>query len=243
MALTNGQKIFWGITALTVIAGGTGLYLWLKPPSTKDNGQHPNLDNAGNLIDATKDQDGNVISPYTPPSSGGGLSTIWGDDSFPLKRGSKGDRVKTIQRKAGFTGADLDGKLGKDTEHFIIVQGYHLPLSESDFKTMTGTSSSTTTTTTTTPPSSTAGAGVAKVGSTLIAKQEIFVYKDAAGTKLTGTWGGWYSFPKGTRVGKITGGIGSTKWKVENWSASSDNLPSDVTTFYITPIPSMYTIS
>jgi peptidoglycan hydrolase-like protein with peptidoglycan-binding domain len=64
--------------------------------------------------DVNQDDDKNIPPTPDKPNSGGGGSAPKKD--FPIRRGSKGDLVKTLQAKLGFTGKDVDGDFGKKTE-------------------------------------------------------------------------------------------------------------------------------
>jgi hypothetical protein len=64
--MTTKTKIivFTSLTAILVIAGYFGVrYLKNKKP------KHSNIDKAGNLIDPSKDMDGNPVIKYTPPAA------------------------------------------------------------------------------------------------------------------------------------------------------------------------------
>jgi peptidoglycan hydrolase-like protein with peptidoglycan-binding domain len=61
-------------------------------------------------------QDDNKDNKTDPDKKSGGGSTTTPKKDFPLRRGSKGDLVKTLQAKLGFSGKDVDGDFGRKTE-------------------------------------------------------------------------------------------------------------------------------
>ena len=69
MAINKGKVIFWSIVVAAVGAGG--FFAW-KHFSKGVAEKHINVDKDGNLIDPTKDQDGNVIKPVGGGGAGGG---------------------------------------------------------------------------------------------------------------------------------------------------------------------------
>lgn len=77
-----------------------------------------------------------IKKPTTPIPSGSNTSD-WIKESFPLTRWMYGNHIKNIQSALG--GLTVDGELGPKTEAAIVAAGYTMPLSQSDYNTITGT--------------------------------------------------------------------------------------------------------
>lgn len=91
--MSTGKKVFMWVAPAVLI--GTIIYFLNKKK--------------GKAIDDTKV----VADPNVPKSS----SSTSSSDSFPLKQGSRGERVKILQR---IIGADVDGIFGPNTENALI---------------------------------------------------------------------------------------------------------------------------
>lgn len=76
MAINKGKVIFWSLTVAVIGVGGFFAY---RHFFGNKSGGHSNLDRKGNLIDPTKDQDGNAIKP-----SGGGGGTGYNPPPKPM---------------------------------------------------------------------------------------------------------------------------------------------------------------
>lgn len=77
-----------------------------------------------------------VKKPTTPIPAGSNTSN-WIKESFPLTRWMYGNNIKNVQSALG--GLKADGELGPKTEAAIVAAGYTMPLSQSDYNTITGT--------------------------------------------------------------------------------------------------------
>lgn len=75
-------------------------------------------------------EDPNESNTPVPPGS---PTTQWVPESFPLNLSMYGSKIKALQGKFGFTGNDLDGQLGPQTQAAIIATGKAFPLSLSDY--------------------------------------------------------------------------------------------------------------
>lgn len=132
---------------------GIKLFKNHKTKTTDDNS------NENNDVD-TETTNQNPTKPVVHSS----LPSAHANSSFPLRFGSKGDRVLRLQRAlittygAGvFEKYGADGYFGKELESVLRNKGYQLPLSESDFNKITQEkklSTSSTTIQTQTPPQS-----------------------------------------------------------------------------------------
>ncbi len=125
MTRTNKVLIVLGLAVVV-----TGVYLFANRKPDLSMGK-PNLDKDGNIIDMTKDADGNTIEqkPYheSPSPTPGGGST---GDNFPLGVGSRGPNVKALQSALKIT---ADGAFGNQTKAAVISAGYSVPVSKIDF--------------------------------------------------------------------------------------------------------------
>lgn len=99
--MKKGTKITLGI--LTAVGAGVGIYFLGKKLKWWGKSQY----------DPTT-----ILDPSTG-SSGGGGGITWTDDSFPLKKGSKGENVKVVQKylnsTAGNYKLEVDGYYGQKT--------------------------------------------------------------------------------------------------------------------------------
>lgn len=108
------NKKWWIIGGLIVIGAGVGAYFLFRKPKE---------DKEGNKKDDEEDEDDvneNVIS--RPPLNASETST-----GFPIKKGSRGDKVKELQNHLICLGRDLgragaDGIWGELTEQAMLKQ-------------------------------------------------------------------------------------------------------------------------
>lgn len=80
------------------------------------------------------------------PKSNPGLPAARISDTFPLRYGSKGDKIRSLQQALIRTyGAGIlarygaDGQFGKELESALRSKGYGIPVQQSDYEKITGT--------------------------------------------------------------------------------------------------------
>jgi hypothetical protein len=142
------------MTTLTVGAAGVMGYFGWQYYKKKKAAKNYNLDNEILKIHPTPaDTTHHTTDTYTPPviipeTKGGGKTkknTVRsGNDEFPLKKGSKGDKVRQLQQalidKYGSSilpkyGADAD--FGSETQNALKKKGLAITVSESTFNVIT----------------------------------------------------------------------------------------------------------
>lgn len=94
-------------------------------------------------------EDPNDTNTPTPPGS---PSTKWVPETPPYNLAMWGPKIKALQAVLGFTGTDVDGKLGPKTRDAIVAKGYAFPLSQADYDKIMGTTTGTGNGSTVTPP-------------------------------------------------------------------------------------------
>lgn len=111
--MTKNQKtLMWIFIGLAIIIGGSVIwYFFLRDecdPLQKGYTKKGKLNDKCGSADPQKD---NIPAPS---------GSQWvPDTSFPLKRGSWGERVKAVQKALGFTASQQDGKFGPMTENAV----------------------------------------------------------------------------------------------------------------------------
>lgn len=78
--------------------------------------------------------DPNKTNTPLPP---GATSPRWVPESFPLAIGMYGSKIQALQTALGIT---PDGKFGTQTNGAIVAKGYSVPLSQTDYNAIVGTS-------------------------------------------------------------------------------------------------------
>jgi hypothetical protein len=127
-------KVF--IYALAVAALGGGSYLAYDRLRKKKFAEQ-------NLIPADRDSDTIIINNSLPVSYGNSSASklpTSGGDNFPLKRGSKGTRVRMLQQALSKTSPSIlvDGIFGAQTAGALKAAGYPEIVDDAVFATITG---------------------------------------------------------------------------------------------------------
>lgn len=131
MELTTGQKVLLvtGVTAVVLVSGYFFVY---KPYIATKPGDQPGNDggdNSGSNDAQASTTGGNSgASPSTKNTPSGGFSGHQGiyNDAWPLKKGSRGENVKRLQRalkkyygSVGGNEIDVDGVYGAGTAKWV----------------------------------------------------------------------------------------------------------------------------
>ncbi len=122
----NKSTIFWIVGGIGTVVGGYFLYKKLTSP-TITFGE----------VDAPKPNNNNSSSSSSSNSSSSSSSSTSSNDGLPLKRGSKGEKVKQLQRflvaegynigAFGILGDGVDGDFGRMTERAVIENQQPFP--------------------------------------------------------------------------------------------------------------------
>lgn len=138
--MNKGKIIFYSVIG---IIGTVGLILLGKKAFGAMGNKFGNKNDQNNNQNTNQNNNQNTNTTTT----GSGLSS---GDSFPLIIGSRGAKVKALQKALSI--APQDGILGNQTKSFITAAGYSLPLSETNYNKIvnpvapTGVNTTTTTT-------------------------------------------------------------------------------------------------
>jgi hypothetical protein len=139
-------KVFIYALALAALGGG-GFLVYDKLKRRKQSSQNLPTDSNKDTIIINN----SLPVSYSPTSDSSGSSltrlissvTSTRNDNFPLKRGSRGERVKTLQRALAKTTPSImiDGIFGSQTAGALKAAGYPETIDETLFNQITGSSS------------------------------------------------------------------------------------------------------
>lgn len=125
---------------LGTLALGTLAFFGIKHFKKSKNANNDQTDQTNDIVDS-KASFQTPANPKPRPS----VPAAGNSDAFPLRIGSKGDKVRSLQQALIRTyGAGIlpkygaDGMLGKEVQSALRSKGYGIPLSETDYNKITG---------------------------------------------------------------------------------------------------------
>lgn len=127
--MASTKKTITIVVVVTIIAIGIGVVVYIFRCSL--------FKNFGSCV-----EDPNKSNTPTPPGS---PSNKWVPETPPYNLGMFGPKIKALQVALGFPAGTCDncadGKLGTNTKAAIIAKGYAVPLIQSDYDKIMGTTS------------------------------------------------------------------------------------------------------